>query len=382
MKVCIGSLGRFHAFDLAKELERLGYLERLYTGYPRFKVEALPHQKLETSPWFYSLGLLLGRWGFHSVENYLNRFAIESFDRWMAKNLPNCDVFHGLSSFGLRTHQRARERYKALTVCDRGSSHILYQKEILTEEYDRWSVPAPTFDEKIIERELEEYEECDYVFVPSEFVYQSFLKKGVPKDKIMKIPYGVDLRMFRPIPKKDDTFRVIYVGALSIRKGIPYFLEALGSSRIPGLELWLVGSLLPEVKPFLARYEGKFRYLGIIPRKDLYQYFSQASIFVLASIEEGLALVLAQAMACGLPVIATAHTGAEDLFLEGREGFIVPIRHPGAIREKVELLYEQPHLRHAMAEAALQRVHSIGGWKQYGEKVVENYRQGLAARPS
>jgi len=380
MKVCIGSLGRFHAFDLAQQLERLGYLERLYSAYPRFKIDGLPQEKLATFPWLFLPSILFGRLGFSNVRYYLNRFAIESFDHWMSGNLRFCDVFHCLSSFGLKTFQVAKERYGALTVCGRSASHIQYQSEILAEEYLLWGMPYVPIDPKIIDRELKEYEECDLIFVNSGFAFQSFIKKGVPQQKLRIIPTGVDLSMFRPSPKKDNIFRVIYVGTLSMRKGIPYLLEALRSSNIPGLELWLVGSILPEVKPFLARYEGKFRYLGIIPRKDLYQYYSQASVFVLASIEEGLALVQAQAMACGVPVIATAHTGAEDLFLDGREGFIVPIRDPNAIREKVELLYEQPHLRHAMAEAALQRVQSIGGWNHYGETVAKTYRQGLAAR--
>ena len=94
------------------------------------------------------------------------------------------------------------------------------------------------------------------------------------------------------------------------------------------------------------------------------------------SIEEGLALVQGQAMACGLPVIATTNTGAEDLFTDGVEGFIVPIRDPEAIREKLLRLYHDPELREEMSRAALSRVQSMAGWDDYGVRAEPYLRRG------
>ena len=325
----------------------------------RFKVDGLPQQKFSTFPWFYSTGILFQRWGFTSVRNYFNRFAIESFDRWMGSHLESCDVFHCLSSFGLKSQQIAKKRFGALTVCDRGSAHILYQDEILSEEHDRWGVPYSPIDRRIVDRELQEYEEYDLIFVPSNFAYQSFVKKGFPEQKLRKVIYGVDLTMFRPVAKADNVFRVIYVGAMSLQKGIQYLLEAICSLDFPGFELWLIGAYSEEVRSILSKYEGKYRHLGIIPRKDLFKYYSQGSVFVLSSIQDGFGLVQAQAMACGVPVIATDHTGATDLFSDGVEGFVVPIRNPDAIREKVLFLYENPKIRNQMASAALNRVQVV-----------------------
>ncbi len=323
--------------------------------------------------------ILLGRRGFHGVERYLNRLTVKSFDRWMASRLEPCDVFHCLSSFGLRSHRIAKERYGALTVCDRGSSHIGFHDEILAEEYLRWGIPYQPVDRALLDRELQEYNECDLIFVPSTFVYRSFVQKGVPEAKLRKISYGVDLRMFRPMPKSDDVFRVIYVGALSLRKGIPYLLEALCALPLPKFELWLIGAVQPEIKPFLAKYEGKFKCFGEIPRAELHRYYSQASVFVIASIEEGLALVQAQAMACGIPVIATHNTGAEDLFTDGVEGFIVPIRDTDAIRDRLLHLYHHPDQLLEMAKAALHRVQLLGGWDTYGQRVISCYQEAVTA---
>jgi glycosyltransferase involved in cell wall biosynthesis len=95
---------------------------------------------------------------------------------------------------------------------------------------------------------------------------------------------------------------------------------------------------------------------------------------ILLSIEEGLALVQAQALACGCPVIGTQHTGAEDLFTDGMEGFIVPIRDPRASAYLLELLADDPHRRTAMSEAALQRMKELGGWTEYGNQMAKTFQ--------
>jgi glycosyltransferase involved in cell wall biosynthesis len=306
--------------------------------------------------------------------------VIDTFGKWLARRLEPCDVFHSLSSFGLRAHRIARERYGALTVCDRGSSHIVYQDQILAEEHALWQVPYRPADPRVVERELQEYEECDLITVPSDFVYRTFVEKALPSEKLRLVPYGVDLTLFRPIPKRDKTFRVIFAGQMSLRKGIAYLLQAVEPLRLPDFELWLIGGLDPNVKPFLERYRGSFGYVGLIHRTDLFSYYSQGSIFVLPSVEEGLALVQAQAMACGLPVIATTNTGAASLFTDGQEGFIVPIRDPEAIREKILYLYEHHDVREAMAQAARQRVQRLGGWEDYGNRMVSTYQDALPRR--
>ena len=89
---------------------------------------------------------------------------------------------------------------------------------------------------------------------------------------------------------------------------------------------------------------------------------------VLPSIEEGLALVQGQALACGCPVLCSTNTGGEDLFTDGVEGFIVPVRDVPALTEKMQQLADDPALQAKMSEAALQRVRTLGGWDDYGNR--------------
>ena len=95
---------------------------------------------------------------------------------------------------------------------------------------------------------------------------------------------------------------------------------------------------------------------------------SRSHVLVLPSVEEGLALVQAQAMACECPVIATRATGAEDLFTDRIEGFIVDDRDVDALTARLQQVADDPALRERLAAAARLRVQGIGGWDAYGER--------------
>ena len=296
----------------------------------------------------------------------------------MAKHLRQCDIFHCLSGFGTQTFTVARTRFGARTICDRGSSHIVEQNALLTEEYARWSVPFSGIRQAAIDRELSEYERCDRIFVPSTFAFRTFVKRGVAASKLRQIPYGVDIGLFHPYPREDTKFRVVYAGVLSLQKGIPYLLEAMQPLSRYGIELWLIGRVLPEIVPFLKRYRGQCKLLGPQPRTNLAKLYSQASVFATSSIQEGLALVQVQAMACGLPVIGTTNSGAEDLVGDSEAGFVLPIRKPELLREKILLLYKNPQLLSEMRTAALSKVRTLGGWDRYGSLVDSEYRALLS----
>jgi len=116
-------------------------------------------------------------------------------------------------------------------------------------------------------------------------------------------------------------------------------------------------------------------FTGTMPQTQLKEWMSRSHVMVMPSLDEGMALVQGQALACGCPIIATTNTGAEDLFTEGVEGFIVPIRDPAALTDRMQRLAEDPALQRRMSEAALARVHQLGGWQQYGdgwERLLQN----------
>jgi starch synthase len=381
MNVSVFTIGRFHHFDLGRQLLRLGHRLSLFTSNPRSRVdrELLPLSR--THPLFripYAVG---GRLGLASYLYWLDEVLLKDLANWLERSVNTdwTDIFHALDGAGPKAGRRVRNGGK-LWICDRGSSHILTQRDLLVEEHNEWQVALPRFSADRLERCMAEYEEAHAITVPSHFAKRSFVQHGIPTERVFVCPYGVDLSEFKPGMKTDNIFRVIHVGQINIRKGIGHLLRAVEPLvKKKRCELWLVGEIDADVRGLLDQYSGIFEYKGVCPRKDLWKLYSQASVLVLASVEEGLALVQAQAMACGVPVIATTNTGAEDLFTDGVEGFIIPIRSPEAIRQKIEWMIDNKELRDKMAAASLERVKSLGGWDRYGECVVDVYKT-MAAR--
>jgi alpha-maltose-1-phosphate synthase len=306
----------------------------------------------------------------------LHLASFRLFDSWVASRIETCDAFVALSGSGLKTGGVVQSR-GGKYICDRGSSHIRFQNTIVNEEYARWGFTTEACDPRIIAREEAEYARADAITVPSEFARSTFLETGLPAAKVHKIPYGVRLERFRRTaePPK-DTFEVLFAGTVSLRKGVPYLLEAFRQLQHPRKRLRLAGPVVPEMKTLLDRQDlTGIEVLGRMPQEKLAQCMSTSHVMVLPSIEEGLALVQGQAMACGCPLISSYNTGGQDLFSNGVEGFLVPIRSPEAITTRLQELADDPALQQRMSEAALRRVTSMGGWHDYGTQYAQFLKQ-------
>jgi glycosyltransferase involved in cell wall biosynthesis len=287
------------------------------------------------------------------------------------------DIFVGWSGQCIRSLRRAN-REGLVSIVVRGSAHICEQMDILREEHARFGVPI--VDRPLtVERELREYEEAQYVQTISSFAKRTFVKRGIPESKIIVQSLGVDLTRFKQLPKEDDVFRVVYAGALSLRKGVRYLIEAFAALDRSDAELCLVGAVHEQLRPTIAAARGRVCVLGHQPEAELHRHYSQGSVFVLPSLEDGFAVVLAQAMACGLPIICTTNSGGEDLLgPERRGGFVVPIRDVEALREKLLYLYENREECRELGREAKQRVSSRFSWDDYGAGIVQWYETVIA----
>jgi glycosyltransferase involved in cell wall biosynthesis len=294
----------------------------------------------------------------------------------VASQIEECDALVGLSGSALNTGQVVKSR-GGKHVCDRGSSHIRYQDAILNEEYAKWGFPFATIDPRVIAREEMEYQQADAIFVPSGFAHRSFVEMGVAADKVKVIPYGVRLERFQRTgePPK-DLFNVMFAGTVSLRKGIPYLLEAFRMFRHPRKRLRLAGPVEAETRSFLKNQKlDGVEILGRMSQPKLAEYMSTSHVLALPSIEDGFGLVMAQAMACGAVVISSENTGGPDLYRNRSEGFIVPIRSAAAIAQNLQELADDQALHQRMSEAAMERVKQLGGWHDYGEKCANHLKQ-------
>ncbi len=368
--------GVFHHFELAHQLHRRGHLRRIYSTWPwsRLKREAVPRELVATFPWIQTPETAMLRFGIRNSwlldqMGYANALA---FDAWTSARINRNgrpDALIAISGSSLKTGRQVQAQ-GGVFICDRGSSHHRYQEQIVSDEYQRWRVQRPVSDIRDTLREEAIYEAADAITVPSSFAARSFVESGLPASKIHVIPYGVRLERFtRTGEPSPNRFEVLFAGSVGLRKGVPYLLEAFAALRHPAKRLRLAGSLHPDIATVLGRLpQDQVEFLGAVTQERLAQLMSTSHVMVLPSIEEGLALVQGQALACGCPVLCSTNTGGEDLFTDGVEGFVVPVRDVAALTDRMQRLADDPALQQRMSEAALRRVRSIGGWDEYGDQ--------------
>src|SRR5882757_7804852 len=373
MKVTQAVFGVFHHFELAHQLHQRQHLQKIYSTWPwaRLKREGLPHSLVSCFPLLHTADYLLNRTRFYpaSISAKMGSWNARGFDRWTRNRIQPCDAFIAISGAGLLTGRKVQEAGGKF-ICDRGSTHQRYQERVLDEEYRRWGAPLPLSKPHIVLREEAIYQQADAITVPSTVAKRSFVQMGVPAEKVHVIPYGVRLDQFaRTVEPPADSFELLFAGQVSLRKGIPYLLDAFSRLKHPKKHLTIVGSVQDDLRELLVKLpKENITFTGSIPQHELAKKMSASHLLVLPSVEEGLALVQGQAMACGCPVLATAATGAEDLFTDGREGFIVTDRDVDALTDRMQQIADDPALQRRLSEAALLRVKSLGGWDQYGEQ--------------
>jgi len=350
------------SYHAVRGLHRHNFLDRLLCG--SYRETEIPADKIR------SMGMLSRVWRKTAVYDKSNQIDYQYrnfYDKWAARQLDSCDVFHGWSGYNLRTLQQAKQQ-GTITILDRALAHPAYLDELMQEEANIWKTPfQPARTTKRVQQEIAA---ADVVFIPSEFVYQTFQAEGVPTEKLIQIPFGVDTNRFQPNPIEkppSEPFRILFVGHVSVRKGVPYLLEAWEQLKWKQAELWLIGSnKLPADIRNRYQHLPNVYYKGYVP--DPVTLFQQADVFVFPSIAEGSALVTYEALASGLPIITTLNAGS--VVQDTKQGYIVPIRDTTAIVERLEEIRSNQVLRQELGEYARQRAEEFS-WEKYGNRVAQ-----------
>jgi glycosyltransferase involved in cell wall biosynthesis len=168
----------------------------------------------------------------------------------------------------------------------------------------------------------------------------------------------------------DDVFRILYVGQLHYRKGLRYAIEAFRRLRHPRKEFVIVGPTTPITGLEKTSIPEGVRFTGALKGDELEHAYRSASIFVLPTLEDGSALVQGEAMAAGLPVVTTTHSGSDEFISDGIEGIVVPPADSRALVEAFEKLADSPSLRKQMGAHAQSAVEKIGDWDVAAGKLV------------
>jgi glycosyltransferase involved in cell wall biosynthesis len=211
---------------------------------------------------------------------------------------------------------------------------------------------------------------------------------GVPASRIAVVPCGVDLDRFSPSgPRaaRDGRHRILSLGRLVERKGVETTVRAM--TAVPGAELVIAGggdaiadAEQARLRSVAAAFgvQDRIRLLGRIARQDVPALLRSADAVVSVPWYEPFGMVPLEAMACGVPVVASAVGGHLDTVVDGRTGALVPPRDPAALAQRLRELLADPARLAAIGSAAAARARSRYGWDRIAVETELLYRQVLA----
>lgn len=304
---------------------------------------------------------------------------------WVRRQrFPNYRIVHGQMGFALEGFEAAKGS-GALRVIDCPNSHPTTYFGYWKRECDRfYQGRGPAMPLSLLTRMNRELELADLVVCPSVFVRDSMVLNGIPESKCLVNSFGVDLATFSNRRRLPETPVFVFVGILGARKGCPYLFRAFARFREehPEGRLICVGSIAGEIRAEILRWRHTFEHIPHLSPKDLSDVLCRATAFVLPSQEEGFARVIIEAMACGLPIIASYESGATTLVRDGQEGLIVQGRDPQAICAAMKRLATDPSLNREMGERAAVAAQTNGSWQDYADRLLRRYDQELARRNS
>lgn len=355
LKIAVVVHGRFHAFDLIRELIKQGHEVTLLTNYPKYIVEkfAIPQAHVRS----FLLHGICSRI-FDKLNQFLPILSFEPlfsslFSKWAANNISkkSYDIIYCFSGIAEELFKSLPSNSKTLKTLVRGSAHIRTQKQLLVEEETRVNSPVKIDkpSDWIIAREEREYQLADIIIILSTFAQTSFIQQGIEPKKLRILPLGAQLSLFRPQENiivarcqrilSGEPLKVLMVGTFSLRKGAIDFVE-IAKNAGSDFQFTFVGAIGDDAN-FL--YKTNNQYIEFIPRQpqsELPQAYAKADIFIFTTIEDGYAVVLSQAQAAGLPIISTTNCSAPDIIVENETGWILPIRSPDAFIDRLKWCHE------------------------------------------
>lgn len=379
MRVVLLAGKRGHYYLAARALWREGVLARFVTStffreggrlrrfFPEARVRQRSDAALEdaevVSLW--PVELLLGR-----VRRFQNAYN-GAFERASLPWLEG-DVLHVASTYALRTARTARRRGMRV-VLDQQSVHPIARRRALREAHERLGLRPPPPNARKNRKMVAELQQADTILAPSRFVFDENVRAGIPAPRQRIVPIGVDTSLFRPAPPRAGAgpLRVLCAGRMSVGKGTPVLLEAarrLGPKRV---QVTLIGTPAPDVRPFLGRHGDGVRLLPAVPHEDLAAYYREADVFCLPSYVEGSALVVYEAMASGVPCVVTPNAGA--LCEHGKDGWLVPPGDAEKLAEALDHLAADPDRRAELGATARETAETYDV-ASYGKRLVAAYR--------
>lgn len=378
--VVVSQMGARMHYAVPRIFEEAGELERLYTDicgakdWPRLLrnlpgslqagamrrlagriPEGIPTHKIATFPamgaYFVTSRML------SSGRANETRMALQTARRFsravVSRGFGNAGGFYGIAGECLEQLQAARRQGLWTAV-----EQIIAPREIVDRLVDVESRRFPDWGATLEDdpysvafgdREKAEWAVADIVVCPSEFVRRSVIDVGGPAEKCVVVPYGIDhaFRTIRPrLPS--SKLRVLTIGAVGLRKGSPYVLEAARElAVIADFRMCGPVHVSGEAERSLRAHVDV---RGIVPRSEIHEHYSWADVFLFPTVCEGSATVTYEALAAGLPVVTTPNAGS--IVTDTEDGFLLDLGDTAGIVRALRMLHGDRGRLAAMASAA------------------------------
>lgn len=383
--VVFGGMDKWYMNHTARGMHTLGALDGLWVsnrntfGIDPAKFKRVWPYHLAQKPYYH-----LGK---SDLEERMRWVNLPFYDAWIRlRNLPaTTNVVHGpMGSCKALFALANRSGRKILKVYDSPNSHPHSLKRIWQGECDRfrpgYRIPLPDW---AFARMVEEINAADIVLCPSIFVKDSMTAAGVPAEKCFVNHFGVDTSIFKKRENPPARPRFVCVGSITLRKGHQYLFEAFEhvKQQLPDAELIIIGSPRPDFKTQWPQWRDQITHHPSLPHPEINTIFQSATAFVFPSLEEGFARVLSEAMAAGLPLIATHESGATTVIRDGVHGFIVPAGNPEILAARMLTLATEPALNHTLGQAAWTVGAERNTWTDYATRLHLEYKRRLNPVP-
>ena len=364
LSVTVSHSGKQHSFRHAHSLQKSGCLHEFITS-TYYRRECWPDRLARLVPrvdralckrWLEGLDPRLVRrnlkfelselWQRNVLKNRtqaeLAMFQRDAgFDAWVAGRFTGrSDVLWGFQGSCLNSLKAAR-RAGQLAVCEFATAHVTAAIRILKEESEKHPEWAGTisnfqFPDWYQERLEEEPRAADISIAASSFTISSLKEVGIPEEQIRLLPLASDVDQFSFAPRSSDgKLKVMFVGGIGQRKGIKYLLQAVEQLNSAQIELQLLGPL-PADESALNEWNKWYRYLGRTDQNGVVRLMKEADVLVLPSVFEGFGLVIVEAMATGMPAIASTHSCGPEVIREGVDGFVLEPDDVSGLANKLE----------------------------------------------
>lgn len=276
--------------------------------------------------------------------------------------LPPHKAFFGYSYASLETLEAEKRRgvFTVLSQIDPGAVEF----RLVAEEMRRHpeiAGPAPEFPVANFERNRREWELADLIVVNSNWSREAIIAEGADPDRIEVLPLAYEAKagnrkaestklqpstLHSPLPTAP--LRVLWLGQVNVRKGIHYLIQAARLLERENVHFDVVGpiGILPTA---VAAAPRNLTFHGPVGRDRAAEWYQQSHVFVLPTLSDGFALTQLEAMAHGLPVVATPSCGR--VVEDGKTGFIIPPRDPAALADAILRFVRNPALVCEMASA-------------------------------